>query len=369
MVKNKSASLNISPLGLAKSVVTTPERSLIETKLLPNPAHSRNSAHSHSGDSHNHSEHIHGLHSNQLVNDENGVGWKLKLGLALTLLFVLIEFGAGWWSHSLALISDAGHNLTDALALGFSLWALNLARRAPNYNKTYGYHRAGILAAIFNATTLVVIALYIFYEAVGRLLQPEPVQGWTMAGVAAVALLINATIALSLQHSAHSDLNVRSAFIHMLGDALSSVGVILAGIAIALTGWLALDPLVSILIGLFILWSSWGVMKEATNILLEASPQNLDMDNLMADLKKQPNVRAVHDLHVWTIGSGFQVLSCHIMTNNCTMDEANSTVQNLNQMLESKYEIRHATLQLEYRGCQAKDSYCAMGQQNQCCED
>lgn len=314
--------------------------------------------HSHEGQAHQHIE----------VGDGK-VSFRLKLGLILTVLFVIGEFVAGLWSNSLALVSDAGHNLTDALALGFSLWALTIARRAPNYNKTYGYHRAGILAAIINATTLVVIACYIFYEGVQRLLKPEPVQGWLMAGVAVIALLLNGVIALGLHSHAHSDLNVRSAFVHMLGDALSSVGVIVAGVGIALTGWLALDPLISVLIGLFILWSSWGVIKEATNILLEASPQGLDMAGLLDDLRQQPNVREVHDLHVWNISNDFRALSCHVLTTNCTMEEATLTVQKLNQLLESRYEIHHATLQLEYQGCQNQDVYCDMGKKDSCCED
>ena len=334
--------------------------------------HTENHNHSHTANlktiqhSANHSEHSHSQHQiehKHLTSEASGgVNLRLKLGLVLTLLFVLGEFGAGLWANSLALISDAGHNLTDALALGFSLWALNIAKRAPNNSKTYGYHRAGILAAVFNASSLVVIALYIFYEAAQRFITPEPVQGWLMAGVAALALLLNAGIAMGLHSHSHANLNVRSAFIHMLGDALSSVGVIVAGVGIALTSWQLLDPLVSVLIGLFILWSSWGVMREATNILLEAAPQGLDLGDLLENMSAQPNVRQVHDLHVWTIGSNFRALSCHVLTDNCTLEEANSTIQGLNQMLESKYDIHHATLQLEYKGCLQPEFYCAMGQ-------
>ncbi len=317
------------------------------------------SVHAHTDDGHNHPPGHNHVHL-----PAGGASLRLKVGLVLTLLFVIAEFGTGLWSGSLALVSDAGHNLTDALALGFSLWALSITRRAPNYNKTYGYHRAGILAAVINASTLVVIALFIFFEAAQRLLNPVPVAGWTMAGVAAVALLLNATIAFSLHQTAHSDLNVRSAFIHMMGDALSSVGVMVAGVGIALTGWLALDPLISILIGLFIVWSSWGIIKEATNILMEASPPGLDMDKLLVDMSHETKVRQIHDLHVWTIGSDFAALSCHVQTDNCTLEEANATVQNLNQMLRDKYDIRHATLQVEYQGCGQQREFCAGGD---CC--
>lgn len=341
----------------------------VGTALGKSASKKRSERHSHSSDHEHHDhEHEHSHSHSQLVIGQNGVGLRLKLGLAFTLLFVLAEFAAGLWSNSLALISDAGHNLTDALALGFSLWAWHIARRAPNHNKTYGYHRAGILAAVFNASSLVVIALYIFYEGVTRLIAPEPVQGWTMAVVAVVALIINSTIAMSLHTHAHSSTNVRSVFVHMLGDALSSVGVIVAGVVIAFTGWLFVDPLVSILIGLFILWSSWGVMKEATDVLLEATPKSVDMDKLLTDLRNQPNVKEVHDLHVWTIGDDFRALSCHVLTNNCTLAQANSTMQRLNHLIENKYDIHHATLQLEYKSCQTQEVYCDMGRKKDCCD-
>ncbi len=320
----------------------------------------------HIHDGHNHDGHSHGhAHEHHRVptGRDGRVGLVFRLSLIFTALFVLVEFGAGLWSNSLALISDAGHNLTDVLALAFSWFALVVARRSPNYNKTYGYHRAGILAASLNAATLILIAFYIFYEGVQRLLHPEPVAGLIVIIVASIALVLNLGIALALQSSAKDDLNVRSAFIHILGDALSSVGVIVAGLATLLTGWAIFDPVISMLIGLFIVWSSWGIVKEATNILLEGSPLGLDMVRLIRDLMLIEGVKSVHDLHVWTIGGNFRALSCHILTDNTSLQEANATIQAIKTMLVERYDIRHATLELECEKCDLPDEvYCSVVQ-------
>ncbi|HEX2915223.1 MAG TPA: cation diffusion facilitator family transporter [Chloroflexia bacterium] len=312
------------------------------------PLHGQRHEHGHNEEKpHQHS------HSHAIPLEGNGkVGLIFRFSVLATALFVLLEFGAGIWANSLALISDAGHNLTDAMALAFSWWALSMARRSPNFNKTYGYHRAGILAASFNAATLILIALYIFYEGIQRLLHPEPVAGLTISLVALVALVLNTGIALALWKSSKHDLNVRSAFIHILGDALSSVGVILAGIATIISGWEGFDPAVSILIGLFILWSSWGIIKESTNILLEGIPQGLNMNELQNDIMAIKGVKSIHDLHVWTIGSNFPVLSCHILSENIRLQEANATIHEVKEMLGHKYDIRHATLELECESCE-----------------
>ncbi|MDB5079824.1 MAG: hypothetical protein JWP00_1748 [Chloroflexi bacterium] len=285
----------------------------------------------------------------------------LRVSLVLTGLFVIAEFAAGLWANSLALISDAGHNLTDALALAFSWWALVLARRSPDTRKTYGYHRAGILAASFNAATLVLIAFYIFYEGVQRLIHPEPVNGAIIALVATVALLLKTGIALALFKGSKTDRNMRGAFVHILGDAFSSIGVIFAGLLILFTGWAAFDPAISILIGVFILWSSWRIIREATNVLLEGIPAGLDMVSLMRDFMVIDGVKSVHDLHVWTLGGNNLVLSCHILTNNISIQEANTTVQQIKNMLVHKYQVHHTTIELECENCTLpEDLYCTI---------
>ncbi|OJW05701.1 MAG: hypothetical protein BGO39_02510 [Chloroflexi bacterium 54-19] len=281
------------------------------------------------------------------------------IGLVLTGGFVVLEFVAGLWANSLALISDAGHNLTDALALGLSGWALYMSRRLPNINKTFGYHRTGILTATLNAATLVLISFYILYESIDRIINPPEVQGWVVIIVASVALAVNLVVAWLLMAWSKEDLNTRSAFIHIAGDAAASLGVIIAGIIIVFTGWKIVDPIISILIALLILWSSWGILKEAVNILLEGIPEGLDMVSLMRDLMKQPKVTDVHDLHVWTIGSGLSALSCHlVLTENYTIQEANLIAKDVNRLLENKYRIKHATMQLEYQDCAVNDTFC-----------
>jgi len=326
--------------------------------------------HNHAGDGHSHAhddghshDHAHGGagHSHAVPTGSDGkVSNLFKISLILTALFVIFQFIAGLLVNSLALISDAGHNLTDAMALAFSWFALVLARRSPDNRKTYGYHRAGILAATLNAATLVLIAFYVFYEGVQRILHPEPVEGGVVAIVATVAFLLNGGIALAFVQAAKHDLNVRSAFIHILGDALSSIGVIIAGLATLFTGLVIFDPLISILIGVFILWSSWSIIKEATNVLLEGIPDGLDMVSLMRDLMAIPNVNSVHDLHVWTLGGTNRMLSCHILTNETTLHEANETVQEIKTMLIEKYQIHHATIELECENCAMPELYCTV---------
>jgi cobalt-zinc-cadmium efflux system protein len=318
--------------------------------------HKHNDTHDHDHDKHNH-----GGHSHAHFPVEGAQGNAFKIGFALTSAFVLVEFTAGFFFNSLALISDAGHNLTDALALAFSWWALRMTRRAANYNKTYGYHRAGILAAMFNALTLALISIYIFYEGIHRLTNPPEVEGWAITGVASLALLVNLFVAWLLFRWSRQDLNTRSAFVHIATDAVASVGVIFAGVLEAITGWKAVDPLISILIGALILWSGWGIIKESVNILLEGIPDGLDMVGLIDALKSQPRVSDVHDLHVWTIGSGFRALSCHLKVDDeCSLAEANQTVKQISHMLEEEYDIRHATIQVECQSCELDKSFCAI---------
>lgn len=318
-------------------------------------SHDDKNDHDEAGHSHDHSHadggHDHSHAHTVLTGPDGKVSRLFQISLLLTAGFVVIQFVFGFLVNSLALISDAGHNLTDAMALGFSWWALVIARRSPDNRKTYGYHRAGILAATINAATLVLIAFYVFFEGIQRIMRPEPVEGGVVAIVATIALLLNGGIAIAFFKKSKEDLNIRSAFIHILGDALSSVGVIIAGLATLLTGQVIFDPLISILIGLFILWSSWSIIKEATNVLLEGIPNGLDMVSLMRDLMAIENVNSVHDLHVWTLGGNYRALSCHILTNEVSLHEANITVQEIKTMLVEKYQIHHATIEIECENC------------------
>ncbi len=293
-------------------------------------------------------------------------GSKLWLSLALTVAFVGVEAAFGWRAHSLALLSDAGHNASDALALGLAAYALWVARRPANRDKTFGYHRVAILTALANAAALVVIALAILAEATHAFLHPAAPQGLTMIGVAAVALLMNTLIASWLQGDSRHSINARAAYVHMAGDALSSLAVLIAGAVVHFTGWTLADPVVSVLIALFILYSSWGIIGDATNILLEGAPKDLDVNALVAAMRDVPPVCDVHDLHVWTVGDGIHFLSCHVvLPGEMTLAQGAAVVCALNDRLHDDFGIGHATIQTEMAGADgcrvdAHGLYCAL---------
>lgn len=298
--------------------------------------------------SHSHAGHVHGPTS----------GRKMWLSLFVTLLFVSGEALAGFYSGSLALLSDAGHNLSDALALGLAAYALAVARRPATSTRTFGYGRVAILTALFNAVTLVVLALWIGFEAWEHFLHPEPVGGALMIGVALVAVLMNTVIALALAGDAKHSLNSRAAYVHMAGDALSSAAVVVAGVIIYFTGWVYADPLVSLLIAAFILYSAWGVVVEATNILMECTPPGIDVERLIAGIKSVDPVRDVHDLHIWTVGDGLHFLSCHVaLPRDCSLEQCALIVSAINERLHDD-GIGHATIQAEVEGvCEFKQEH------------
>jgi len=285
-------------------------------------------------------------------------GRRLSLSILITLVFVLGEAIAGYFSHSLALVSDAGHNFADALALVLSWYGIWIARRPSTAQRTFGYHRVGILAALVNAVSLVVIALLIFWEAANLLRHPEPVHTTPMIVVALVAILINSVISLWLKNAAQKDLNLRSAYLHMVGDAISAAGVVVAGVIIALTGYSIADPVVSILIGILILWSSWGILKASVNVLLEAIPEGMNMDKVGETIGSVHGVLAVHDLHVWTIGSGMICCSCHIMVNEQSVRSGENVLRAVTEELQHHFGIAHTTIQVEVEGCDPDDMYC-----------
>lgn len=284
---------------------------------------------------------------------------RLALSLIITLVFVFIEIAAGIFSNSLALLTDAAHNFTDVLALALSWWALRLTSQPPNPKKTYGYHRAGILAALANSTTLVVIALGIFYEAYHRFINPPEVQADVLIGVGVVAVIINVVTALLVRRGAEHDLNIRSAFLHLMGDVFSTVGAVIAGIIIRYTNWNWLDPLVSVLIGFLILWSAWTIVRESIDILMESTPTDIDMEAMIRDISSVDGVYGVHDLHVWSITRSMRTLSAHLVTNNMAISEGASIQTRVNDVLFDRYNVNHATLQLECEECMPNGRYCA----------
>ena len=283
---------------------------------------------------------------------------RLALSLGLTAAFVVIEIIAGIFGNSLALLTDAAHNFTDVIALGLSWYAVKLATQPAHAGKTFGYHRAGILVALVNSTTLVLIALGIFYEAWKRFLSPPEVDSTILIGVGALAFFINLGTAWLVKSGSEHDLNLRSTFLHLIGDVISTLGAVIAGIIIAFTNWNWLDPLVSVMIGVFILWNAWGILRQSIHILLESTPESIDMDSMVDTLLKVDGVRGVHDLHVWSINENLRALSAHIVTDDIHISAGVSIQHDLNEVLEHKYNIRHATLQLECEGCHGNILFC-----------
>jgi len=284
----------------------------------------------------------------------------LLLSIFVTLAFVAGESLAGHFAHSLALVSDAGHNFSDALALIFSWYGIWIAQKPSTAKRTFGHHRVGILAALVNSVSLVLIAFFIVWEAVTRMRYPEPVASLPMIVVAALAVMINAAISLSLRKAARTDLSVRSAYVHMLGDAVSAFGVVVAGVIVALTGASIADPIVSILIAILILWSSWGILKESVNVLLEAIPEGMQMEAVEQTICSVEGVLAVHDLHVWTVGSGIIACCCHVTVEEQSVREGENVLRIVAEALERKHGITHSTVQVEVEGCEPNDMYCVM---------
>ena len=283
---------------------------------------------------------------------------RLALSLGLTAAFVVIEIIAGIFGNSLALLTDAAHNFTDVIALGLSWYAVKLATQPAHAGKTFGYHRVGILVALVNSTTLVLIALGIFYEAYQRFLAPPQVDSTILIGVGTLAFFINLGTAWLVKSGSDHDLNLRSTFLHLMGDVLSTLGAVIAGIIIAFTNWNWLDPFVSVLIGVFILWNAWGILRQSIHILLESTPESIDMNSMVDALLKVDGVRGVHDLHVWSINESLRALSAHIVTDDISISTSASIQTSLSEILAQKYNIQHATLQLECTGCKHGLLFC-----------
>ncbi len=277
---------------------------------------------------------------------------RMKLALTVTGIILVGEVVGGYLSNSMALLSDAGHVATDFVAILLVWFTVRMARRPATPEMTYGYHRWSILAAVINALSLGGISIVIFYGAFQRWLNPEPVEGPLMLGVAVVGLLANLIVVRYLHSEAEESLAVKSAFWHALGDALSSVGVILASIAIIVTDWLWVDPAMSFIIGIVVLVGAWRLLREGLNVLLEAPPQHLSPQMIERDMAGMEGVNGVHDLHMWSIATGFNLLSCHLTLDDLPLSQGTRIMGNIREMLHAKYGIAHATLQLECPSCE-----------------
>lgn len=303
------------------------------------------------------------MHSHAHSHDQghsHATGSVLRWSLAATTAFVAVEAVAGFRAHSLALLSDAGHNFTDALALLLAWFGFYLQSKPADESKTYGYHRAGVLAAFVNALTLVALSAWIGYESVGRLRNPQPVEESLMIAVAALGLVLNGGIMLALRSASRSDLNVRSAFIHMLGDALGSVAIIGGGFAIRYTGWQQIDPILSILIAVLIVWTAWDIIRESLNILLEGLPRGLELVQVTSGMRGIEGVLDVHDLHIWSLGSSTHALSCHVLIEDVPPSCSDAILRRLNHMLADRFHIHHTTVQFEHVSCAISENGCAI---------
>src|SRR5580698_269991 len=274
----------------------------------------------------------------------------LRVSLAATLAYVAVTFVAGLRAHSLALLSEAGHNASDFLALLLSFAAVYFQSRPADDARTFGYQRAGVLAAFLNAATLILISLWIAIEAVHRLSAPVEVQPRLMMLVAAAGVLMNGVIAALLWGVAR-DVNMRSAFIHMAGDTLSTAAVIAGGAGIYFTGQYWIDPVLSLLIAALILWSSVGIVRETLNILLEGTPRDVSIPEIRAGMEAVEGVINVHDLHVWSLGSNSRALACHVTIDDIPPSESACILVKLNHVLRDHFRISHTTIQFEHTRC------------------
>lgn len=275
----------------------------------------------------------------------------LKISLAVTLAYIALLVMAGIRAHSLALLSEAGHNLSDFMALLLSLVAVYFQSRPANPSKTYGYHRAGVLAALVNASSLVAVSFFIFYEAFRRLQHPEHVQASVMMWVAAAGVVMNAAIALLLFRSG-GDVNIRSALLHEVGDTLSTAAVIAGGWAILVSGHYWIDSVLSVAIGVLILWSGFGIVRETLNILLEGTPRGMKLEKIELAIRSVEGVNDVHDLHVWSIGSETHALSCHISIADIPPSVSERILRDVKDRLHHDFRIDHTTIQFEHAVCE-----------------
>jgi cobalt-zinc-cadmium efflux system protein len=281
---------------------------------------------------------------------------RLYLALGLNALIIVAEFVGGLLLNSIGLMSDAGHNFVDQGALFLALYAHIITRRPSSESRTFGYHRAGVIAAFLNAFILLLTALGITTVAINRLLEPVPIDGGWVMGIAAASFLANLTIALLLQRGAENDLNIRSAFWHMLGDAWVSLGVVLSGGAIMLTGWTVLDPLISFLVVGVIVHGAWPLFKESLDVLLESTPPTINTTHVVATVEAIPGVTNVHDLHIWAVEPRLIMLTCHVMIDG--LHNSSDLLPAIQTRITAEFGIKHMTIQLEQGCCDPDDVHC-----------
>jgi cobalt-zinc-cadmium efflux system protein len=304
--------------------------------------------HDHGHDEHGH-EHGHG-HPHGLTAPSGGKR-DLLVALSITVLMMAAEVIGGLLSNSLALLSDAGHMLTDNVALLLSFFAMKFATMPATDRRTFGFYRLEILAAFVNGIVLALMSLYIIYEAYMRIIHPQPVAGTLMLVVAAIGLVANIIGAFVLNKHSGSSLNIRGAYLHILGDALSSVGVVIGGIIIIYTGWYLVDPLLSILISLVIIYGAWSLVKESVSILLESVPSHIDIEDLAAEIGKIRGVREAYHIHVWTITSGVYAMSAHVIIDDQLVSLNRDLLDRIRSVVAAKFKVMHSTIQIECERC------------------
>jgi cobalt-zinc-cadmium efflux system protein len=282
---------------------------------------------------------------------------RLIASLGLNLVITLLQVAGGIIANSLGLLSDAAHNLSDVVALGLSLWAVRLGRRPATPRSTFAYKRAEILVAMFNAAVLVAISVYIIVEAVGRLLHPEPVSGLWVIGFAGGGLVINGIAALLLRTHG-GDLNLRSAFLHLVGDAATSLGVMLSGLIVYLIGWSYADAIISILVSVWISREAVAIVRKAVNVLMEGTPESLEFAEVDRALLAIPGVRGIHDLHIWSISSTDLALSAHVVVADAALSELGNIMTGIKDMLARRFGVGHVTIELETEGGECAGSSC-----------
>lgn len=285
---------------------------------------------------------------------------RLGLAIVLTAGTLALEVWGGLLSNSLALLSDAGHVLSDLLALGLSWYGIRQTSRPANYRMTYGYHRVSIFVAFVNAAALIAIALLVLAEAYRRISEPHHVHGGVMLGIAAAGLLLNVGVMFILKEHV-ANLAVRSAFLHVLGDVLGSLAALIAGGVILLTGWHWVDSAAGVAVAAIIIFGSLRILQESVHVLLDATPGGVDIAAVLKDMYAVPGVQGIHHLHIWGITPEIRALSCHVSVADTSLSEAAGVLSKLNVMLADRFHIGHSTIQLEYVDCDVNDLYCSLG--------
>jgi cobalt-zinc-cadmium efflux system protein len=293
-------------------------------------------------------------HNHEILSTGN----KLKYGLILSAVILIVEIAGGVISNSLALLSDAGHVFADIIALGLSWYGVRQAQRPSNKLMTFGYHRIGVIVAIVNAVTIVIIALIILYEAYKRFQNPPEINSVLMLSVALVGLAANILVTWWLRKAQRTNINIRSAFWHAVGDALASVGVIVGGLIILLTGQFWIDPLISVLIALIIVVAAWSILREGLRVILEATPKDIDVVAMIEALKQIPGVKDVHDVHVWSIASQIHAMNGHILVEDISISKSSELRAKIEKITRERFHIEHITLQMECDKCDSKDVFC-----------